>query len=90
MTNELVSIIIPVYKVEKYLRRCLDSVRAQTYQNFEVILVDDGSPDQCPKICDEYAERDERFKVIHKQNGGVSSARNIGIESARGGVPPLC
>lgn len=87
MTNELVSIVIPVFKVEKYLRRCLDSVRAQTYRNFEAILVDDGSPDGCPQICDEYARMDGRFRVIHKENGGVSSARNVGIREARGGVP---
>lgn len=84
MTNELVSIIIPVYKVERFLGRCLDSIRAQTFQNFEVLLVDDGSPDRCPEICDEYAAKDARFKAIHKQNGGVSSARNVGIENAVG------
>ena len=80
MDHPLVSIIIPVYKVEKYLRRCLDSVKNQTYKNIEVILVDDGSPDQCPQICDEYAAKDLRFHVIHKENGGVDSARNVGLE----------
>ncbi len=80
MDQPLVSIIIPVYKVEKYLRRCLDSVKNQTYKNIEVILVDDGSPDKCPQICDEYAAKDSRFHVIHKENGGVSSARNVGLE----------
>ena len=94
MQQPLVSIIIPVYKVEKYLRRCLDSVQNQTYKNIEVILVDDGSPDNCPKICDEYAAKDPRFHVIHKENGGVSSARNAGLDycekSAGGGVHHLC
>lgn len=78
------SVIIPVYKVEKYLHQCVDSVLNQTYKNIEVILVDDGSPDNCPKICDEYAEQDKRIKVIHKKNGGVSSARKVGVESSSG------
>lgn len=77
----LVSIIIPVYKVEKYLRQCLDSVIAQTYGNWEMILVDDGSPDGCPAICDEYAERDKRVTVLHCQNGGQSRARNRALDS---------
>lgn len=89
MEQPLISIIIPVYKSEKYLRRCLDSVRNQTYKNISVILVDDGSPDGCPKICDEYAATDNRFHVIHKKNGGISSARNAGLDycanSAGGG-----
>lgn len=66
MEDQLVSIIVPIYKVEKYLRRCLDSIAKQTYKNIEVILVDDGSPDLCPEICDEYAAKDERFRVIHQ------------------------
>ncbi|MCQ2101783.1 MAG: glycosyltransferase family 2 protein [Fibrobacter sp.] len=82
--NDLVSVIIPVYKVEPYLRECLDSVVNQTYYNLEIILVDDGSPDDCPKICDEYAENDSRIKVIHKENGGLSDARNCGIDIASG------
>ncbi|MBA1325633.1 glycosyltransferase [Enterococcus faecium] len=78
------SIIVPVYKVEKYLRKCVDSILAQTFTDFEVILVDDGSPDNSGKICDEYAEKDNRVRVIHKENGGLSSARNAGIDVARG------
>lgn len=80
----LVSIIIPIYKVEKYLPECLDSVINQTYKNLEIILVDDGSPDNCGKICDEYVETDSRVNVIHKVNGGISYARNAGIEVATG------
>ncbi len=80
MENELISVIIPVYKVEDYLRRCVDSVLNQTYKNLELILVDDGSPDGCPAICDEYAAKDSRVHVIHKENGGVSSARNAGLD----------
>ncbi len=79
-----VSIIVPVYKVEKYLRRCIDSILAQTFEDFELLLVDDGSPDNCPAICDEYAQKDERIRVVHKKNGGVSSARNAGMTVARG------
>ena len=79
-----ISIIIPIYNVEKYLRECVDSVLNQTYRNFEVILVDDGSPDNCPKICDEYAAKDSRIKVIHKPNGGLSDARNAGLDWAQG------
>lgn len=86
MENELplISVIIPVYKVENYLCRCVDSVLAQTYGNTEIILVDDGSPDNCPRICDEYAAKDSRIKVIHQKNGGLSSARNTGIRNAQG------
>ena len=80
----MISIIIPVYKVEKFLRRCLDSILAQTYSEWECILVDDGSPDESGKICDEYGCYDSRFKVVHKENGGVSSARNKGLELAKG------
>lgn len=80
--NPLVSVIIPIYKVESYLRECVDSVINQTYKNLEIILVDDGSPDNCPKICDEYALQDSRIKVIHKANGGLSDARNAGMKIA--------
>ena len=82
--NDLVSIIVPIYKVEPYLRRCLDSIVNQTYTNLEIILVDDGSPDNCPQICDEYAANDERIVVIHKKNSGLSDARNVGLDIAKG------
>ncbi len=75
-----IAIIVPVYKVEKYLSRCVDSILNQTYQDFELILVNDGSPDNCGKICDEYAEKDNRIYVIHKENGGLSDARNAGLD----------
>lgn len=78
------SVIIPIYKVEKYLRQCVDSVLAQTFKDYEVLLVDDGSPDGCPAICDEYANNDIHIKVIHKPNGGLSDARNAGLDVAQG------
>lgn len=84
MNQELISIIVPIYNVEKYLKKCLDSLIKQTYQNIEMVLVDDGSPDCCPQICDKYAQNDPRIKVIHKQNGGLSSARNAGLKIASG------
>lgn len=80
----LISVIVPVYKVEQYLHACVDSILAQTYTNLEIILVDDGSPDNCGAICDEYAEQDTRVKVIHKENGGASAARNEGMRRCRG------
>ncbi len=80
----MISVIVPVYNVEKYLRQCVDSILAQTYPDFELLLIDDGSPDGCPKICDEYAALDQRVKVIHKTNGGLISARNEGIRAAIG------
>lgn len=80
----MVSVVIPVYKVEKYLRRCLDSLIAQTFTDWQAICIDDGSPDRSPAILDEYAARDARIKVIHRANAGVSSARNLGIENASG------
>ena len=82
--NPLISIIIPVYNVEKYLCKCLDSVLAQTYHNIQVILVDDGSTDRCPEICDEYKEKDNRVYVIHKKNGGISETRNAGLDIVNG------
>ncbi|MBR2589961.1 MAG: glycosyltransferase family 2 protein [Clostridia bacterium] len=80
----IVSIISPIYKVEDYLNECVESILSQSYEDFELILVDDGSPDNCPTICDKWAEKDSRIKVIHKENGGVSSARNVAIEQAQG------
>ena len=84
VTTPLISVIVPVYNVEKYLRKCVDSVLSQTYTNLEIILVDDGSTDNSGKICDEYALKDPRIIVIHKQNGGLSSARNCGMKKAIG------
>ncbi len=82
--NNLISVIVPVYNVEKFLVKCVDSILAQTYTNLEIILVDDGSPDNCPAICDELAKKDNRIKVVHKENGGLSSARNAGLDIAKG------
>lgn len=82
--GELISVIVPIYKVEPYLRKCVDSILNQTYQNLEIILVDDGSPDNCGLICDEYAQKDSRIRVIHKPNGGLSDARNAGMEVMSG------
>ena len=82
--NPLISVIVPIYNVEKYLARCVDSIVNQTYKNLEIILVDDGSPDRCPQMCDDYAEKDSRIKVVHKKNGGLSDARNAGMAVATG------
>ncbi|MBR0485630.1 MAG: glycosyltransferase [Oscillospiraceae bacterium] len=82
--SELISVVVPIYKVEKYLPNCIESILQQTYCNLEIILVDDGSPDNCGKICDEYAKKDDRIRVIHKPNGGLSDARNAGIDIATG------
>lgn len=82
--DSLISVIVPIYKVEKYLDRCINSIVNQTYKNLEIILVDDGSPDNCPTMCDEWSKKDNRIKVIHKINGGLSSARNSGIEQYTG------
>ena len=81
---EKISIIVPVYKVEKFLDRCVESIKNQTYKNLEIILVDDGSPDNSPKMCDDWSKKDERIKVIHKKNGGLSDARNLGIDQSSG------
>ena len=80
----LISVIIPVYNVEKYIYKCVESIKNQTYKNLEIILVDDGSPDNCPQICDELSKSDSRIKVIHKKNGGLSDARNTGIKKSSG------
>lgn len=84
MGNELISIIVPIYNVENYLQQCLDSIQDQTYQNFECLLINDGSPDNSANICREYVDKDSRFKYFEKENGGVSSARNLGIERSEG------
>ena len=83
-SEPLVSVIVPIYNVEKYLRKSVDSIINQSYKNLEIILVDDGSPDNCPDICEEYAEKDSRVRVIHKENGGLSDARNAGTDIAKG------
>ncbi len=80
----MISIIVPIYKVEKYLDKCVNSIINQTYRDLEIILVDDGSPDNCPKMCDAFAEHDSRIKVVHKQNGGLMSARQAGLREATG------
>ncbi len=77
-----VSVIVPIYKVEPYLDQCVQSIVDQTYENLEIILVDDGSPDNCPAMCDAWVEKDSRVQAIHKENGGVSSARNAGLDTA--------
>lgn len=84
METNRISIIVPIFKVEKYLYRCIDSLIIQDYSDIEIILVDDGSPDRCGDICDDYAKKDDRIKVIHKKNGGLSSARNRGLDIATG------
>ena len=85
-----ISIIVPVYNVEKYIHRCLDSIQAQTFTDWECICIDDGTPDNSGKICDEYAEKDSRFVVLHKENGGVSSARNAGLDVSKGEYVTFC
>lgn len=84
MSNPLISVIVPVYKVEPYLERCVNSIRNQTYQNLEIILVDDGSPDRCGEMCDAFGKQDSRIRVFHKENGGQSSARNLGLDNITG------
>ena len=84
MNKPLVSVIIPIYKVEQYLDQCIDSIVHQSYENLEIILVDDGSPDHCPQICDQWAQRDSRIRVLHKPNGGLSDARNVGVQLCTG------
>lgn len=84
MTKGLVTVVVPVYKVEKYLDHCVNSIVSQSYENLEIILVDDGSPDRCPEMCDRWAEKDSRIKVFHQENQGLSAARNVGIANATG------
>lgn len=84
MNEELISVIVPVFRVEQYLDKCLESIVSQTYKNLEIIIVDDGSPDSCPIKCDQWKEKDSRIKVLHKKNGGLSDARNRGIDIATG------
>lgn len=84
MTKSLISVIVPIYKVQDYLKECVASIAGQTYPNIEIILVDDGSPDECPQMCDAWAKKDSRIKVVHKKNGGLSSARNAGLDVANG------
>ena len=85
MDNQiLVSVVLPIYNVEKYMDRCINSIINQTYKNLEIILVDDGSPDNCPQKCDDWGIKDSRIKVVHKKNAGLGMARNTGIENATG------
>lgn len=88
--NSLISVIIPVYNVEKYLRRCIYSILTQTFTDFELLLVDDGSTDSSRAICDEYARKDSRVRVFHKENGGPSSTRNVGIDNSKGNFLFFC
>lgn len=90
MTKELISVVLPIYNVENYLDRCINSIVHQTYDNLEIILIDDGSPDSCPQKCDEWAKKDNRIKVIHKKNAGLGMARNTGIENASGEYLCFC
>ena len=84
MTEELISVVVPIYKVEKFLPICIESIIRQSHRNLELILVDDGSPDSCPSICEKYKQVDSRIKVIHKKNGGLSDARSAGLKIAEG------
>ena len=84
MSTPLISVILPIYKVEEYLDRCVNSILAQSYTHLEIILVDDGSPDRCPQLCDDWAKKDPRIRVVHKKNGGLSDARNAGLAVATG------
>ena len=90
MENSLISVIVPVYNAEKYLDKCVNSIINQKYTNLEIILVDDGSKDNSLDLCKKYAEKDNRIKVIHKENGGLSSARNVGLAVARGEYIMFC
>ena len=87
MRKGVVSVVLPIYNVEKYLNRCVKSVVNQSYKNLEIILVDDGSPDNCPALCEEWAKKDNRIKVVHKKNAGLGYARNTGIENVSHWMP---
>ena len=89
LMSELISIIVPIYNVENYLRQCLDSIMGQTYKNFECLLINDGSPDHSSKICEEFVQKDSRFHYFEKENDGVSSARNLGIEHSKESISLL-
>lgn len=80
------SVIVPIYKVEKYLRECIESVLTQSYKNYELLLIDDGSPDNCPQICDEYQKQNKNVRVVHQENSGLSNARNTGLQISAGGI----
>lgn len=84
MNKPMISVIVPVYNAEKYLQRCVDSILKQSFTDFEVLLIDDGSHDRSGELCDEYGDKDNRVRVFHKENGGVSSARNVGLDNALG------
>ena len=84
MRSPLISVILPIYNIEAYLDRCMEAVLDQTYENLEILMVDDGSPDGCPAMCDAYALKDPRVKALHKENGGLSDARNYGIAHSTG------
>lgn len=84
MLQPLISVIVPCYNVEEYLPKCIESILNQTYRNLEILLVDDGSPDNCGRICDEYAAKDSRIRIIHKKNGGLSDARNAALDVMTG------
>ncbi len=84
LNEPLISVIVPIFKVERYLKKCIESIINQTYSNLQIILIDDGSPDKCGKICEKYAAKDNRIQVVHKENGGLSDARNVGISIAKG------
>ena len=84
MEQPLISVIVPIYKTEQYLEKCINSIRNQTYRNLEIILIDDGSPDRCGEICDSFSKIDSRIRVFHKKNGGQSSARNMGLDHMNG------
>ena len=90
MEQPLLTVIVAVYKTEEFFERCLNSLFASEYKNLEILLIDDGSPDNCPRLCEEYAAKDDRIRVIHKENGGGHSAKNLGISIAKGAYVAIC